>query len=264
MNELVKSSQYSEVVKIEIDTQIATAQMYPRDEVKCIEKVLKLCTLDEETASACFYSKPVGNGAVATGESVRFAEIVFSAWKHIRIRTYIKEETNRIVTAVCEVHDLESNIASSSEVSRSIITSKGQIFSLSQIEVTKMAAQAIAKRNAILGIVPKGLFKSTLDSIKNFSVELAKKQKETSEIAFKDAVNKTVKYFTNQKITIEQVCKLLQIDSIDSITPEQYTLLKSYANSVYEKTSTIDEIFNTEKTSNKTDFFNENKKNEQN
>lgn len=260
----IKIYQQNELAKIEIDSQIATAKQYPRDIQTIISQVRQLATINDEIAASCFYAKPVGQNKlnkkdkkniinydsdkletdkIVVGESVRFAEIIANQWKNLRIRTYIKEETEKNVIAICEIHDLETNMAYSSECSRSILTSFGKQ-SATQIEVTKMAAQSIAKRNGIFSVIPKAYFIDTLEYIKKFSIGLTEKQNEQKKDVFESSKQKALNYFIKLGVTETQICNVLEIDSIESINDEHLIILRGFVTALKEKTETIDTIFN--------------------
>ena len=241
-NEIQILNNAVEIARIEIDTQIATAKQYPREVVKIIRDVTALSTMDKETAASCFYAKPIGGGKVATGASVRFAEIVLAMWGNIRLKSYISNETDKAVIAVAEIHDLEKNIAVSSEVSVSIITQFGKQ-SANQIEVTKMAAQSKARRNAILTVIPKGFFNAALEKIKNASVEDVET---ASKEALKTSFDKAVLFYAKKGVTINEIYKALAVIDEDEITKDHLIILGGFRTAINEKTETIDSIFRPE------------------
>lgn len=230
--------QADQLVKIEMDTQIATAKQYPRDEKKVLQKIHYLATIDKEIAASCFYAKPVGDGKVATGESIRFAEIAASVWGNLRIRTYLKEESQKTVVAVGEIHDLETNTAISTEVSRSIWGKYGR-YGESTIEVTKLAAQAIARRNIIMQVIPKGLLNSTLQQIKDCATG---KNDEQKEKYIKQTVAKYVKSFQQKGITETQLCQKLEISHLDEIDSDKLEILIGFGTAIKEG-MTVQELF---------------------
>src|SRR5262245_23765335 len=82
----------------EIDTQIRTAKAFPRSLTLFRKSAISMVTLDEETAAACIYSVPRA-GKMQTGPSVRFAEMIISAWGNCRAGYRPIEENDRYVTA---------------------------------------------------------------------------------------------------------------------------------------------------------------------
>lgn len=276
-NGIIKVEQ-TNIAQIEIDTQIATARLYPRDVKKIIQSVKDLCTINDEIAASCFYAKPVGQNKIdknrkkiiinqssdqlesekiVVGESIHFAKVIASEWEHLKIRTFIKEENEKAVIAVCQIHDQQKNTAYESEVHRSIVTRTGKQ-SQAQIEVTKMAAQAIAFRNAVLSVIPKAYFIDTLEYIKKFSIGLGEKTKESQENAFIEAKNKAIAYFTKQGISVEKICNALSISNIDEITSDHLISLRGFVTAIKDKTETLETIFSPEpeqKDEDKTDHF---------
>ena len=257
MENQIVLSQSAEIARIEIDMQVATAKQYPRDEEKVIKKVHKLATLNKEISCECFYSKPVGEGKTATGESIRFAEIVSSVWGNLRIKTYIKEETSKNIVAVAEGVDNETNTAISCEVSRSITTKSGYRYSESQIEVTKLAAQAIARRNVIFQLIPKGLFSETIEKIKDFSVG---KNEQVSKDAFLTSVKKVLQAFKKYKIEENVVFEKIGVKSVEEITQDLLKDLIGFGTALKEGATVEDifgksDIFGIEKEVNKENLF---------
>src|SRR6266481_2799193 len=86
-------------LKVELDTMIATANAYPRDEMVAVSKAIQMACIDEDTAAGCFYALPRkdkdGNKIVIEGESVRLAEIMRCAWKHLHTQTRVVEVADK-------------------------------------------------------------------------------------------------------------------------------------------------------------------------
>jgi hypothetical protein len=199
---------------------------------------MELATINKEIAAGCFYCKPVGDGKTVSGESVRFAEIIASIWEHLRIRTYIKDVDNKSVTAICEIHDTQSNVAISLEVATSIITKYGKQ-SDSQIEVTKLATQAKARRNGILQIVPKGYFEPLLEKIRDCA---SGKFEKVSKDALITSFSKYLKAFKKHGIEEKQVFEKLEISTIEEITPDILADVIGFGTAIKEGTQ-ASEIF---------------------
>src|SRR5512146_2764523 len=102
--ELVQPSAIQALERAAVDSQIATAQAYPRDLVKFRKRALAMATLDLETAQSCIYHRPVGKGddgkqKIAEGESIRMAEIVGAAFGNLRVGSRVIEQTPTFVRA---------------------------------------------------------------------------------------------------------------------------------------------------------------------
>jgi citrate lyase gamma subunit len=137
-----------------IDTQIATAKAYPRNIKRAIDNAMAIVTLDQETAESCSYAVP-RQGKSITGPSVHLAKILAQQWGNMRIEAKVVDVDMTHVTSQAIAFDLETNIAIKVEVKRSIIGKQGR-FGEDMITVTGNAANAIALRNAILTVIPKG------------------------------------------------------------------------------------------------------------
>ncbi|WP_414461756.1 hypothetical protein [Hyphomicrobium sp. DY-1] len=152
------------LAKVEFDRQIATARQFPRSIEKSVAAITTLATLDVETAQDCMYVLPRG-GKNISGPSARFAEIIASQWGNNRVaaRVVYVDRDEGFIEAEAIFHDLETNSASTSRVRRRILDSKGKVYNEDMIIVTGNAACSIARRNAILGGVPKPAWRRAYD-----------------------------------------------------------------------------------------------------
>ena len=115
------------LTRAEIDTQISTAHAYPRSPARARDAMISLATMDDETASECLYSVPRG-GRVIRGPSIRFAEIVLSAWTNVRCAARVTHEDRieRWVEAEALVHDLEGNVGYVARARRRVQLKRGK------------------------------------------------------------------------------------------------------------------------------------------
>jgi hypothetical protein len=150
----------------EIMMQIKTARTYPRSLAQFKKEASEMIMMDESTAKSCIYSRPVGDGKVAEGKSIRMAEIVASCYGNIRAKTIITEMKPRYVKAVGFVMDLEKNIGFSAECVESTVKRDGSPMSERMRVVIAKAAAAKAFRDAIFKIVPVGICKPLEDLAK--------------------------------------------------------------------------------------------------
>lgn len=153
---LAEPAMAERLAKVEFDQQIATARSFPRSIEKAVAAIATLATLDVETAQECMYVLPRDKKKIE-GPSARFAEIIASQWGNNRVaaRVVHVDRNEGYIEAEGIFHDLETNSASTSRVRRRIVDSKGRLYSDDMIIVTGNAACSIARRNAILGGVPK-------------------------------------------------------------------------------------------------------------
>jgi hypothetical protein len=152
--------------RAEIDVQIATARAYPRSLEQFQKRALSMATLDEETAESCIYQRPVGDGKIAEGASIRLAEIVAASYGNLRVASRLIEQTERFVKCEGVAIDLESNYAGKSEVIEPTVTKEGRPYSERQRAVVAKAALAKAYRDATFKVIPRSVCKSIIDAAK--------------------------------------------------------------------------------------------------
>lgn len=225
--------------KSEIDIQIATAKMYPRDIRKVLADIRAFATMDEETAEDCFYALKRGYGndqQLIEGLSVRLAEIFVASWGNLRVATRIVGNDGKTITAQGVCHDLETNVAVNVEVKRRITGKDGRTYSEDMQVVTGNAASAIAFRNAVFKVIPKAVTKKVIGEIKQVAIGQA------NELEQKRAA--IIKWFAGRGVTVEQVLIYIEADCIESIDAEKLLTLRSTANAIKEGTTTVAETFN--------------------
>jgi hypothetical protein len=207
----------------EIDRQVATAHTYPRNIKSFLDEAIAMATYNEEVAESCIYSLPrkkrLDNGKYENtfikGESVRLAEILFSAYRNMYVRTYIAKNDGKFITAIGQMWDLEKNIYYETEVSRALTnpTSDG-------IQQTGNAAQSIAFRNSIFKGIPKIYVKQVYQAAALVAVgdqkTLPKKRATVFERFQKMGIenNKIFEFFdktTIEEFTLEDVENLIGI-----------------------------------------------------
>lgn len=220
--------------RAEIDIQVATAHQYPRSVQLSTQNALAIATMDKETAGQCFYRLKRGD-TIIEGPSIRLAEIIGSCWGNLRIKSEIKANDGQFVTVVGICHDLETNVAISQEVSRSIKDSKGRTYSADMQVMTTNAASSIAIRNAINRVVPKAITKNIMAKCKEkFLANVT-----DPRLDFQNAAN----WFAKLSVSVEQLLEYLGVQSIDQITAEHVANLHGLANAINDKQTTIQEVF---------------------
>ena len=171
--EVVANDALASIERAQVDVQIATARKYPRTLSKVKERMLSFATLDEETASSCFYTLPArrgGDDKPIQGPSVRMAEIALASYQHVKAGSRIINDDGKFLTAQAVVHDLENNVAVSIEVRRRVTNKSGQRFGDDMIAVTGNAACSIALRNAVFRVVPRALITPVYEAAKRVAV----------------------------------------------------------------------------------------------
>lgn len=216
----------------EIDVQVSTAKRYPRVIDDSLKRIEAIATVNRETAEECFYALP-RDGKTIDGPSIRFAEIVATCWGNLRVATQIIGNDGRMITARGICHDLETNVAFSSEVKRKITGRDGRTFSEDMQVVTGNAAAAIAARNAIFKCVPKAVLSTVAETIRKRAIGDADDSK------IPERREKCLAFFEKQGVTEEMILNYLELDNADAIGAEELFKLTSLKNAVKEGTTTF-------------------------
>ena len=167
----------------------------------------------------------------------RFAEIIVANYGNCRVSGAIVDESADYITARGLFHDLESNMATSVEVQRRIVDSKGRRFNADMIVTTGNAAVSIAIRNATLRGIPRALWKSLYD-----------KACEIISGGGHDAatIEKALAYCEKRGIARERVLKFLEVEDVSEIMPEHIVKLRGAWQAVADGETTPEELFKTE------------------
>lgn len=221
----------------EIDIQIVTAKRFPRSIQSFKAKALAMATLDEETAAACFYVLPARKGSdkPIEGPSARLAEIVASAWGHMRIEARVVGEDERFVTSRGTAWDLENNVAIAFEVRRRITDRSNRRYSDDMIGVTANAASSIALRNAVFKVVPSAFTREIYLKCREVAVGNAQ-----TLGAKRQAM---LEYFQKMGVPPARVFALLEVKGVDDITLDHLATLKGLATAIKEGETSVDEAF---------------------
>ena len=224
------------LTRAEIDTQIATARAWPRSIKRATDDILSLATLDEETATECMYALPRA-GKPIQGPSIRLAEIIQQSWGNCRVaaRVVHVDRTEKYVEAEGIYHDLETNSATMARVRRRIADSKGRLYSDDMIIVTGNAACSIAKRNAILGGVPKPVWRRAYDA----SQKVVKGTIETLTVTR----DKSLKAFANFGVKPDQVFVALGVVGLEDIGLDHIPILRGMFSALKNGEATVEEMF---------------------
>ena len=235
-------------IKAELDTQICTANAYPRDEEKAIALATKLACLDEDTAAGCFYALPRkdkdGNKITIEGESIRLAEIMRSCWKHMHTQTRVVEVAEKYIVTEAVCWDLQSNNKHIASDRISIWfgekNGKGGYRANNDMQIMlAKASQAKALRNAIFAIIPKGFVKMVGVAAKKFSLGDSKNL--TAKVTA--AVNMLVKMGVNK----EELLEYFGHPAVNDFTEEEYATLVGIGTSLRDGMVKPEELFAPEK-----------------
>jgi hypothetical protein len=245
--QIINSSEALEALnRSDIDIQVQTAMRYPKhstpDQINfALVKAESFALVDSETAESCFYrlereDKKTGQKSIIEGPSIRLAEIIANSWGNIRIATRIVGNDGKFITAQGACHDLESNVIQVVEVKRSICTSKRFTFSADMQVVTGNAAASIARRNAILAVIPQAIFKNLYAKIKTKAIGDVQNNLENRRA-------KMLKTYALAGVNSEMLCKHLGVQAVEDITAEMVVNLASLWNALRDGQTTIEETF---------------------
>lgn len=236
--QLVGSEALMAIERSQIDTQIATAKKYPRSPAAFLKEASGMISLSVEVAEGCNYKlKRKGKDGVVIieGPSVRLLEIAASSYGNLKYGSRTIAIDEDFVTAQGVAFDLEKNVSSSVEVKRSIKSKFGR-YSQDMIMVTANAAGAIARRNALNGIIPRVYISLLSEQAKKVALGDIKTLPERRQKAF-DYFTKTI------GVRLELVLAYLEKKSIDDCTLEDVGELQELKTALKEGATTIEEAF---------------------
>ncbi|GAA2887790.1 hypothetical protein GGQ99_004743 [Aminobacter niigataensis] len=221
----------------EVDQQITTARAFPRSIDRAVRNITALATLDEETAKECIYALPRAGKAIR-GPSIRLAEIIQSQWGNNRSGTRVVhvDRVEKYVEAEGVFHDLETNSAATARVRRRLVADKKTgLITEDMITLTGNAAASIAKRNAILGGVPKAAWRKAYAAVEAVLIGDAMTMAEKRDDA--------MKAFAAFGVKPEQIFEILEIGGLDDIGPDQYMTLIGMHQALRSGEATVEEMF---------------------
>lgn len=237
--------QFDSVEKANVDVQVSTAKMYPRNITRVRDNSVALVTMDKDTAQSCSYALPRG-GKPITGPSVHLARILAQQYGNMRVEAKVVDITDKQIVSRATAWDLESNYAVSFEVRRSIIGKEGKRFNEDMITVTGNAANAIAYRNAVLAIIPKGI----TDTAYKAAQELITGDL-SDEAKLVARRKKAIDFFNDEYgINEKEVLKMLGKQTVQQIKAEQIALLLSTQQALKDGDTTVDELMKNIRTTN--------------
>lgn len=222
------------ITKAEIDIQIATAHRFPRSIERFMREAETMATIDAETAESCFYKVP-RDGKMIEGPSIRLMEIAASAWGNIRYASRTIGEDAEFIVAQGVAHDLERNVSASVEVRRRITTKNGKRYSGDMINVTANAAGSIARRNALMGVIPRAYINRVYDEAKRAAIGDVQtlSEKRVNALA----------YFAKLGINRDRVFARLEVVGEQDITLAHMETLIGIKTAIKDGEITVDEAF---------------------
>ncbi|MBS5413033.1 hypothetical protein [Bacteroides thetaiotaomicron] len=233
----VQVVQVDAVERANVDSQVATAKRYPRDIRRSIDNSVVMATINQETAQSCSYALPRG-GSPIMGPSVHLAKIIVSNWGNMRTEAKVVQITDKQVISRGTCWDLETNVASSFEVRRSIIGKNGQRFSDDMITVTGNAANSISYRNAVFAVIPKAIIDRVYYAAQRFI---------TGDLSDSDKLLKARtgilnNFKNNYSITEEEVVKMCGKQTVNQINADEISMLMGTIQALKDGDTTVDEL----------------------
>jgi hypothetical protein len=237
------------IVGAEIDAQIATAKNFPRSLTQFLKRALTLATISQEVAESCEYGLPRAN-KIIKGPSVRLAEIIVSSYGNVRAGTRVVQNNGRQIVAQAVCHDLETNVAITIEVTRSIMQHEkvwdnaqrkyintGRMVPMNEDMQTLAgnAAASIALRNAIFRVVPKAAWWQVYTEAQTVA--------RGSAATLPDRRTKAMEWFKGKGIKEEQIFRLLDVKGVDDIDLEKLSTLSSIKAAVSNNEASLANIF---------------------
>lgn len=140
-----------------LDAQTMTAQKIGRVISRCQDDLEHWATHSQEIAADCTYILKKG-GTRIVGPSIRFAELLQAAFRHIAVDSFIEDEARDHVVVGAVARDLFQNTAVRTRVRRNILKSDGTRYGADMVQTTIQAATSLAIRNAIIRLVPRALW----------------------------------------------------------------------------------------------------------
>lgn len=237
--QLVAADALAAIERSQVDMQIATAKKYPRSVSSFLGEAQSMISLSPEIAEGCNYKlkRKNADGGITyiEGPSVRLLEIAASAYGNLRYGSRTIGIDEEFVTSQGVAFDMERNVASSVEVKRSIKGKRGR-YSNDMIMITSNAAGAIARRNALNGIIPRVYVQALSEHAKKVALGDIKTLPERRQRAF-DYFTKTL------SVPLEKVLAYLERKSVEDCNLADVSDLQDLKTALKEGQSTVEETF---------------------
>ena len=232
--EIIQSNALETMIRAECDVQIATAHRFPRSIGAFFKRAESLATATPEIAASCEYAKPVGGGKVK-GPSARLAEIVAATYGNLRVQARVISETQNEIVAQGVAHDLETNVAHSTEVTVSLLKRDGGRVGPDQVATMRGAACSKARRNAIFLAVPIALCQPVIAAARKVAAGDAKSLPERRAACFA--------WFKDKGVKPETILAWLEVKAVEDIGLEQMADLIAAQNSAKDEGISLAELF---------------------
>ena len=236
----------AERAKQEIQSAIAIAKRFPRDELAAEVRVGKACE-NPDFAKEALYKFPRGNKDV-DGPSVHMAREAARVWGNIRYGHRVVAQTDDWVHIMAYAYDAESNAYSEAEDEFSKLVQRKN----RQTNVTEWVKPderdlrelvnrraAILKRNCILELLPPHIIKAALKKVKETQRAAAAGDLKHNR---KATIRFVVQQFDKLGVTTEMLTRYLGHD-LKLINDEELTDLRGIGQSIADGNSKREEYF---------------------
>ncbi len=235
--EEIQLVQVDAIERANIDSQVATAKKYPRDVRKSIDNSVVMATMSQEVAESCGYALSRG-GKLITGPSVNLAKIIAHNWKNLRIEAKVVRRTDTEVISRGVCWDLETNVAASFEIARSIVDSKGKRYSNDMCVVTGNASNSIAFRNAVFAVIPKPI----IDRVYQAAQSIITGDLSDADKLLKKRTSIINNFKNNYEITESEVVQICGKQTTNQINTSEIVVLLGILQSLKDGDTTVNEM----------------------
>lgn len=232
--EVLRPTALEVITRAEVDVQIATAHRFPRSVGAFFRRAESLATATPEIAASMEYAKPIGGDKVK-GPSARLAEIVAATYGNLRVQARVVAESDTEIVAQGIAHDLETNVAHSTEVAVSILKKNGQRYGADQVATVRAAACSKARRNAIFLAVPVALCMPIIAAARKVAAGDAKTLPERRKAQ--------LDWLSGKGVKPAQVLAWLGVTTEDDIGLEQMADILAAINASKEEGTSLSDIF---------------------
>jgi len=227
------------ITNAEIDRQIVTARRYPRSPDKFLKTAESMACKNEEVAESCFYAKPQGKDRdgrqlYVEGPSVGFANLLASTYGNMRVAARVTATKERHVTVEAYAIDLETNNGQAIEAHRSIWGKNGR-YKDDMILTTQQAAISIARRNAILAIVPKPLWFPIYQKARALALGEGK--------SFEQRLKAALDWAHAIGVRDAEIWAVFGIEGEGDLTVQHLEYMTGFRTAIKEGEATVDSIF---------------------
>ena len=223
---LVVPSVTESLVRGEIHQQVMLARQFPRSVSDVIKKTQDLATITPEVAEECTYNLVQG-GEPITGPSIRFAEIISSQWGNLRIATRTIDIAEKRVSVQGICHDMETGTVQMVEEVRGIWSTRhNRRYSEDMINKTLKAGHAIARRNAILTVIPRALYLPIIEKTRVIAAG--------NEASLGERRERALEFIEKAGVSRDRVFASFGVAGVEDLSSKDVTFLRGVVAAVRE------------------------------